>query len=202
MKLDHPLQYFTDHVLKIAAHIIANPVVVVNMDHIPVCNRKENKAQISKDYGDIHSIIELYDKKELQTLIDWAILQKKSARFVARLQEHLQYHLTTPQFVAFYKHANDLNLREMSLQTIGKKRMHSDEKIQLLNQERSAEYLDWNIRTFGETPGLIDKVNSLVQVWKTYTTEEKTKAIAKLEKWINNTRTAMKKADTILTHVS
>lgn len=199
MKSDHPLQYFIEHIAKIAAHIRENPVLSRNMDHIPVCNRKENKAQISKDYGDIHAIIELYEKKELQTLIDWSIRQKKSARFVARLQEHLQYYLTTPQFVAFYKHANDLNLREMG--TNGKKRMQSDEKILLLNQERSAEYIEWNIQTFGETPGFVEKVNSLVHVWKTYTNEEKIKAIAKLDKWVNNTRTAMKNAD-ILTHVS
>ena len=200
MKSDHPLQYFLDHISKIAAHISANPVVVGNMDHIPVCNRKENKALLSKDYGDIHTIIELYETKELQTLIDWSILQKKPARFVARLQEHLQYELSTPKFVEFYKHANELNLSEMSLQKNGKKRMHSDEKILLFNQERSAEYLEWNIRAFGETKGLVDKVSSLVQVWKTYTNEEKIEAIGKLDRWISNTRTAAKRADAI-THV-
>ena len=202
MKLDHPLQYFTDHVLKIAAHIIANPVVVVNMDHIPVCNRKENKALINKDYGDIHTIIELYEKKELQTLIDWSILQKKSARFIDHLQHHLSYDLTTPSFIAFYKHANELNLREMSMQINGKKRMRSDEKIMLFNQERSAEYIEWNSRAFGKTFGFVEKVNSLVQVWKTYTKEEKIEAIAKLDRWINNVRTACKKADNVITHIS
>ena len=200
MKSDHPLQYFTDHVLKIASHICANPVVVVNMDHIPVCNRKENKALINKEYGDIHTIIELYEKKELQTLIDWSILQKKSARFIDRLQQHLDYTLSTPSFIEFYKHANELNLRDMSIQKIGKKRMRSDEKILLFDQERSAEYIEWNILIFGETPGLIDKVNSLVHVWKTYTKEEKTEAIAKLDRWINYARTAAKKADNVITH--
>jgi hypothetical protein len=200
MKSDHPLQYFTEHIAKIAAHISANPVVVGNMDHIPVSNRKENKALLSKDYGDIHTIIELYETKELQTLIDWSILQKKSARFVARLQEHLQYSLSTPKFVEFYKHANELNLNEMSIQKNGKKRMHSDEKTLLFDQERSAEYLEWNIRMFGDTKGLVDKVHNLAQVWKTYTNEEKTEAICKLDRWISNTRTAAKKADTI-THV-
>jgi hypothetical protein len=201
MKLDHPLQYFTEHVLKIAAHICANPIVVANMNHIPVCNRKENKAQINKDYGNIHTIIELYEKKELQSLIDWSILQKKSARFVDRLQQHLDYNLSTPDFIKFYKHANELNLREMSMQKIGKKRMQSDEKIMLFNQERSAEYIEWSIHTFGETKGLLDKVNSLVQIWKTYTKEEKVEAIAKLDIWINNARTAAKKAENTISHV-
>lgn len=129
MKSDHPLQYFTDHVLKIAAHICANPVVVANIDHIPVCNRKENKAQTNKDYGDIHTIIKLYEANELHKLIDWSILQKKSARFIDRLQQHLDYNLSIPEFIKFYKHANELNLRELSIQQIGKKRMHSNEKI-------------------------------------------------------------------------
>jgi len=201
MKHNHSLQYFTEHVLKIANHIVANPVVVVNIDHIPVCNRKENKAQINKDYGDIHSIVELYEKKELQTLIDWAIIQKKPARFIARLQEHLNYNLTTQEFIKFYKHANKLNLSELSIQKNGKKRMQSDEKIMLFNQERSEEYIEWNIQAFGETKGLVDKVNSLVKVWKTYTNYEKVEAIEKLDKWINNTRTAQKKADNVITHI-
>ena len=202
MKLDHSLQYFTEHVLKIAAHICANPLVVVNMDHIPVCNRKENKALINKDYGDIHTIIELYETKELHKLIDWSILQKKSARFIDRLQQQLEYTLPTQNFIKFYKHANELNLREMSIQKFGKKRMQSDEKIMLFNQERSAEYMEWHSGAFGETIGFVEKVNSLVQVWKTYTKEEKTEAIAKLDKWINNTRNACKKADNVITHVS
>lgn len=201
MKSDHPLQYFKEHVLKIGAYISANPVVIVNMDHIPVCNRKENKSLINKDYGNIRSIIELYENKELETLIDWSILQKKSARFITRLQEHLNYKLTTPEFIKFYKHANELNLREMSIQKIGKKRMHSDEKILLFDQERGTDYIEWNIQAFGETKGLVDKVNSLVQVWKSYNKEEKVEAIAKLDRWINNTRNYAKKTENVITHI-
>lgn len=40
-----------------------------------------------------------------------------------------------------------------------------------------------------------------MQVWKTYTKEEKVEAMAKLDKWINNTRTACKKADNVITHI-
>ena len=79
--------------------------------------------------------------------------------------------------------------------------MQLDEKIMLLDQERTPEYIEWSIQTFGETPGFVDKVNSLVQVWKTYTKEEKVEAMAKLDKWINNTRTAFKKAENTVTHL-
>lgn len=198
MKSDHSLSDFKKHILKIASYMSMNPITVINMEHIPDCNRKENKAIINIEYDNIKQIIRLYEDKELNKVIEWSILQKKQARFVSRLQELLDYKLSTAEFVEAYKRAHELNLREISVQKKGKKRMQLDEKILLFDQGRSSEYIDWIIQTFGETIGLVDKVNALVKKWKTYNKEEKEEEFAILNRWINNTRTALKKEENSL----
>jgi hypothetical protein len=192
MKMAQSLEDFTAQILKIAAYICQNPISVPSMEHIPICDRKKNKTSSECDYNDISNIIKLYDEKKLDELIEWSIVKKKSARYVSRLQDFASYHLSTTDFITSYKHARELELREMAVVKKGKKRMQIDEKIALFNQDRSIEFFQWHYETFGKTRGLVEKIDGLKSVWKTYSEKEKKSAIDTLDNWINARRMADK----------